>query len=354
MNQKISIIVPVYNAAKTIGYTVNSVLTGNFDENCELILVDDGSNDSSPRLCDALSALNPLIKVVHKTNGGVSDARNVGMDNCTGDYVMFLDSDDLLPNMTLSHFRNALEYSPDIVIGGYSVCTQSGNSVKTGQIPASDRFYSQLELSMFWDDNLQHNGSYLRPVWGKLFRRELIYSDTPLRFYKSQNYGEDMLFLFAYLCRCRNVVTVSESLYIYREGNTGLSSDLSSDKHLDQLFRLCGLYSSLIEEMEDIFPQSKTVAGLRHNDLVGRLACRALTVFCTRRTKVCTRENISLLYSIMKKDASLRGVKGLFSLRPGQIPNILLYKIGSPFFTEEVYRLSAVLCELFNLRPERF
>ena len=352
MSKRISIIVPVYNAARTLEYTLGSVLSGNFSKDCELIIIDDGSTDDSPGICDRFGSLNPDIKVIHQPNSGVSQARNAGMDASDGEYLMFLDADDILPELTLSLCLSALESSPDIVIGGYSTRSAEGRPIR--QIPVFDRIYQDWELSMFWDDNFSHYGSFLRPVWGKLFCRSLIYSEEPLRFCKSLNYGEDFLFLFEYLCRCRKVVTVSETLYIYRDGGTGLSSDLSSDRHLLQLIQLVGLYDALTVKMKAAFPQSRAVAGMYHQDLVGRLICRALTVFSTRKTKICTSDNISRFYSLMKKDAGLKGLKGLFSLRARQIPNLLLFKIGSPRFSAMVYGMSSALCELFHFRPRRY
>lgn len=354
MNKSISIIVPVYNAAKTLEYTVGSILSGNFDGSCELILVDDGSTDESPSICDRLSQLNPDIKVIHKCNGGVSEARNAGIDAASGEYLMFVDSDDLLPEMALQRCRNVLGSGADLVVGGYSVHSLSGKTIQNVQIPLSDRNYSGWEINLFWDDNYNHRGSFLRPVWGKLYRRQALCSGTPLRFQKGLDYGEDLLFLFDFICRCRSVITISESLYIYREGNQGLSADLSSDRHLYQLIQLTGLYASLVARMEKCFPDSRKVGQLRHRDLVGRLVCRALTVFATRRTGICTSDNISRFYSIMKTDPQLIGLSGIFTLRMGQIPNLLLFKLGSPRLSEKVYRMSAAICEFFKIRPRKY
>lgn len=354
MNKSISIIVPVYNAAKTLEHTVGSILSGNFDGNCELILVDDGSTDESPSLCDRLSLLSPDIKVIHKPNGGVSDARNAGIEAAVGEYLMFVDSDDLLPKMALQRCCNALESGADLVVGGYSLRSLSGKTVTDVQSPLSDRIYSGWEINLFWDDNYSHRGSYLRPVWGKLFRRQTVCSGVPLRFQKGLGYGEDLLFLFEFICRCRRVTTISESLYIYRESNQGLSADLSSDRHLYQLVQLTGQYASLLDRVEKCFPDSRTVGQLRHRDLVGRLVCRALTVFATRRTVLCTSDNISRFYSLMKTDPQLIGLSGIFTLRMGQVPNLLLFKLGSPKLAEVFYRMSAAFCEFFKIRPQKY
>ena len=89
----ISVIIPVYNAAKYLPRCVKSV-QAQTHKNLEIILVDDGSKDNSPQLCDAFAAQDPRVKVFHKPNGGVSSARNVGLDNARGEYIGFVDADD--------------------------------------------------------------------------------------------------------------------------------------------------------------------------------------------------------------------------------------------------------------------
>ena len=93
MNDLISVIVPVYNVEKYLNKCVYSILNQSYRD-LEIILVDDGSTDSSGRICDELSKLDPRILVVHKNNGGLSDARNAGMKIANGNYISFIDSDD--------------------------------------------------------------------------------------------------------------------------------------------------------------------------------------------------------------------------------------------------------------------
>ena len=97
--KKISVIVPVYNTEKYLKRCVCSIINQNY-HNVEIILIDDGSKDSSGKVCDILAEQDSRIKVIHQVNAGVSKARNIGIDNANGDYVVFLDSDDeLLPNV---------------------------------------------------------------------------------------------------------------------------------------------------------------------------------------------------------------------------------------------------------------
>lgn len=347
----ISVIVPVYNASRTLEYTVGSILSPSFSKRCELILVDDGSTDGSAEICDRMGDIGGRVRVVHKQNGGVSSARNAGIAAASGLYLTFVDSDDLLPADCLAMWLEAVSGgdAADLYVGGYrTVC---GSCAAT--VPAKSCRYPEEAIGQFIDDNCSDDGSYLRPVWGKLFRKSVI-DNAGLRFETGLSYGEDLLFLSRFLLECGSAVTVPECVYIYRAGMSGLSSDLCSDSHLIQLMSLLEPYSATILEMERRFPDSAGVRRLYHMDLVGRLVCRILTVFATRRTCLCNSDNISRLYHYMKKDARLARCGGVFSLRPGQIPNLLLFRLSSPLLSAHFYRLSACICELFSIRPRRY
>ena len=347
---KISVIVPLFNAATTIEYTVGSILSPAFFDDCELILVDDGSTDGSGEKCDAIAGIHERIHVIHKQNGGVGPARNAGMRIARGEYVTFVDSDDILPKDCLADWLDTISAgTADLYVGGYRLL----NGSPVAPSPEKSRLYAHGELSEFIDDNLCDNGSYLRPVWGKLFRKSLI-DKYYLRFEPSLSYGEDMLFLFRFLLHCDGAMTVPRCTYVYRSGASGLSSDLCSDRHVMQLMMLLGPYSETLRAMESAFPESMKAKSLYHRDLVGRLICRILNVFATRRTQLCTSDNISRLYHYMRSDPALNRLGGAFSLRLGQIPNLLLYRFGSPLLSAHFYRFSALVCSLFRIRPRRY
>lgn len=347
---KISVIVPVFNAETTIEYTVGSILSPAFFEDCELILVDDGSTDGSADRCDRIADIHRRIHVIHTKNQGVSQARNEGLKLASGEYVTFVDSDDIMPKGCLSDWLVTISAdAADLYVGGYRLL----NGSPIAPAPEKSRLYGSGELSEFIDDNLCDNGSYLRPVWGKLFRKSLIYNNA-LRFEPALSYGEDMLFLFRFLLCCDTVMTVPRCTYVYRNGESGLSSDLNSDRHVMQLLSLLDPYSETLNDLESAFPESVKVKSLCHRDLVGRLICRILTVFATRRTRLCTSGNISRLYHHMHRDPALNRCGGLFSLRPGQIPNLLLYRLSSPRLSAAFYKVSAMICETLRIRPRRY
>lgn len=125
---KISIIVPVYNVEKSVGRCVESIIAQTF-KNIEILLIDDGSIDDSGTICDKYALKDARVKVIHKKNGGVGSARNVGLDNAIGKYVMFCDSDDYVEPTWCEKMYNSIEESD----GFFSFCGY--NSVRiSGEI----------------------------------------------------------------------------------------------------------------------------------------------------------------------------------------------------------------------------
>ena len=121
----ISVIVPVYNTEKYIEKCVMSILNQTY-KNLEIILIDDGSTDNSPQICDSLAKKDNRITVIHQPNGGVSSARNIGLDNTHGDYITFVDSDDYIePNMI--EFLSENIGDTNIAMCGYTSVDENGN-----------------------------------------------------------------------------------------------------------------------------------------------------------------------------------------------------------------------------------
>ena len=121
----ISIIIPVYNVKEQLTECVNSILEQSYEQ-YELILVDDGSTDGSSELCDQLAKISSKIHVIHKKNGGVSSARNIGLDTACGEFVVFVYSDDIIYNTYLELFINA-STEADLVIGSLQDIYVDGN-----------------------------------------------------------------------------------------------------------------------------------------------------------------------------------------------------------------------------------
>lgn len=332
----ISLVIPVYNSAETLSDTVSCVLSQDFDA-LEVILVDDGSVDGSAQLCDRLALSDARIHVIHKPNGGVSSARNAGLEAASGKYVMFMDADDRLKDGAL-----ALMYADDadFVVAGFEKVMDSR---RQRYVPATSCLYEGNEqMCTFFDSIINDDECYLlnSPCF-KLFRTSVI-RENGIAFVEGLSYAEDKIFVMTFLSHADSARTVSDAVYEYviREGS--LSSDLSSDAHLRQVFLLLKEYSPLLSGLEVRYQGSRMLRMLYHRDLVSRYVCRILTEFAVRRSALLNEENISVLYSYMDADRN----PGVFSVRMGQIFNMLLYKLGSPSFTCAVYKLTAFLCGL--------
>lgn len=197
---KISIIVPVYQAESTIKKCVDSILEQNFTD-FELILVDDGSTDLGGHLCDEYAKQDTRVIVLHKKNGGVASARNLGIENAKGEWCMFVDSDDWLdePDYLAALYSNST--NTQIVVSGFkyyynretadpqSLCQQ--NKLFTGQ-DYVDFVSSQLISTNFV------------VVWAKLFKTEVI-KNNHLLFDLKMNVVEDAQFLHSYLAKCDTI-----------------------------------------------------------------------------------------------------------------------------------------------------
>lgn len=199
----VSIIVPVYKADKLLPRCIDSILSQSFTD-WELILVDDGSPDASGVLCDQYAAQDSRIHVLHKPNGGVSSARNLGLEHATGEYVTFIDADDYIKPQFL---ECVLSKTPaDLVICGFD------NVGCVGFLPDAESISLQgntIALSKLIDIPY-----YLDAPWCKLFKRQLI-KDNNHHFDHGLRLSEDTLFCYEYLSYCNTVNVISDRLYVY-------------------------------------------------------------------------------------------------------------------------------------------
>lgn len=169
MNDKISIIVPCYNIERYVKNTINTIISQTY-KNIEIILIDDGSKDNTPYILDALKCNDYRIKVIHKENGGVSNARLEGVKCATGEWIAFVDGDDRIePNMYEILLKNAKKYNADISHCGYRMVYPDGHSdlyYGTGKVIKQSNYEGIYDLL---------SGEYIEPgVWNKLYRKSLF------------------------------------------------------------------------------------------------------------------------------------------------------------------------------------
>lgn len=201
---QISIIVPIYNNEKYVSRCIDSILAQTFRD-FELILIDDGSADSSGKICDKYAQKDNRITVVHKENSGTSSARNYGLEISTGKYITFVDSDDcILPN-----YLADICYDYDLVICGVETI---GNEKVIDFANREGVLSNKSEIGNWFIADC--NTLYLTAICSKLFRRDIII-DNQLRFNTTLVRGEDTIFVFNYLCHCKNIKLVQSTPYHY-------------------------------------------------------------------------------------------------------------------------------------------
>ena len=333
-NVKISVIIPVYNAADFLPRAVGSVFMQEFDD-FEVILVDDGSTDGSSAICDEFAAHDERVCVIHKENGGVSSARNAGLDAAHGEFVMFVDADDAIKDDSLERMYS---FNSDFVLAGFEK-VQDGKLLESYMPSKTVSYHGTGEICIFFDKVLPAKNTYiLNSACFKLFRRSVLV-DNNVRFVEGLSFAEDKIFVMNFLQHVQSVRTVEFGVYTYFLRSGSLSSDMKSEAHARQVFKLLEVYGPVLKDLESRFADSQRISALYHMDFVGRYVCRILDIFATRKTELLTVENLTLLYEYMAADQKL----GVFSIRFGQIPNILLYKFGRPQFSCRFYAMCASL-----------
>jgi len=211
---KLSIVIPVYKTERTLRRCVESVLRQRFRD-YQLILVDDCSPDSCPELCDALAQEDHRVQVVHrKTNGGLSEARNSGIEKARGEYITFVDSDDFLGDDTLKPLMDLLAIHHDYDLLEYSVHQHYGRPKGMTTLRLENREYD--DMHQYWYDARAYQHSY---AWNKIYRRELF---SDVNFPAGRKF-EDMFTLPQLLEKCQMVATTSEGYYYYCYNQEGIT-----------------------------------------------------------------------------------------------------------------------------------
>lgn len=212
---KISIIVPAYNAEKTIRRCIESICATNY-HNKEIIVVNDGSKDGTLDILNVLAKQNENLFIIDKQNGGVSSARNAGLDKATGDFIIFVDSDDYVDSSLLDNYD--VNCSADMQIQGYKVVDNYGNAKKREELCECE--YKNM-AQMIYEIEKQ-TSSYIRQPWNKLYKRSVI-ERYNIRFCESMPIAEDFLFNLCYVEKSNIVKLVNGASYNYILENSTLT-----------------------------------------------------------------------------------------------------------------------------------
>lgn len=226
----ISIIVPVYQVEKYLEKCINSIISQTY-KNLEIILVDDGSTDNCPAICDRFQTEDPRIKVIHQENGGLSHARNIGLEIATGDYIGFVDSDDWIePNMYEILMSALQETEAYIAVCNRKLEYEDSQSPLTYVKSVERKMYSAEEAlrKLIIGDNIIHN-----TVWDKIYRKNII---TNIKFPTGKIY-EDYLWTALVIGNSRMIVGIDYLFYHYLIRSSSLSRNdkLAIQRSLDTI-----------------------------------------------------------------------------------------------------------------------
>lgn len=244
----ISIIVPVYKVEAYLDECVESIVHQSY-KNLEIILVDDGSPDRCPAMCDAWSKKDPRIQVIHKTNGGLSDARNAGMSRATGQYVAFVDSDDWIEKNYIEWLYRAIqETASDLAACDVrEVFTKEDVPVISDESGDVKKCTSLEALS----DLLKGQG-FRAVAWNKLYRAELLKDEH----FEVGRLHEDEFFSYRIFDKAASLAYVDLPLYNYRQREGSIMSTASLG-HLDSLDAYLGRLSLLKKKYPTLYTRDK-------------------------------------------------------------------------------------------------
>lgn len=231
----LSVIIPVYNAETYIGPTLDSLLNQDISD-YEILCVNDGSKDSSPEILERYAAVHPRVRVIHKENGGVTSARNTGLNAAEGEFIWFVDADDLVKENSFGRLRSLAKNCDRVIFGAYEFTDEM-----TGE-----------EWARSADNSLTTNSSfYDSVVWRCLLRREFLLQNDLFFRYPELTHGEDGLFMYEVTLCSPVAVETEEVLYFYRLHSGSAEAAVSPEsiaRRLRSLVRVCHILKGYYEK----------------------------------------------------------------------------------------------------------
>ncbi|MCH5270483.1 MAG: glycosyltransferase family 2 protein [Lachnospiraceae bacterium] len=216
--EKISVIIPIYKVEAYLEKCIDSVQKQSY-RNLEIILVDDGSPDDCGKICDRYAGEDTRIKVLHKENGGLSDARNKGLDAATGEYIFFVDSDDFIhPDMIRILYQNLQAAEADISVCGFLPVLEGKEELQTSSEENRTEIFEREEVMHC----LQHRNLLTVVAWNKLYKSSLF---AELRYPKGKLH-EDEFLIHRLLHLCTKIVFTDRKLYYYLQRSSSIMGEL--------------------------------------------------------------------------------------------------------------------------------
>lgn len=243
----ISIIIPVYKVEKYLEKCIQSVINQTY-KNIQIILVDDGSPDNCGKICDEYAERDQRIEVIHKSNGGLSDARNKGLEIAKGEYIGFVDSDDYIEADMYEVLYNLLkQYNADVSICNFYTVSQEKIAIKNADNGIKE--YNRIEIlkEILLDNNIQ---SY---AWNKLYKKELF---DEIKYPVGKKY-EDIGTTFYLLEKCNKVVVTGKPEYYYINRQDSIVNNVTETTITDYIELIIQRYDYIEENIKELSSYNK-------------------------------------------------------------------------------------------------
>lgn len=227
--EKISVIVPAFNAEKTIKESIQSIQVQTYS-NIEIIIVDDGSTDKTAEIVKQLATNDSRIELISINNSGVSIARNIAIENSKGQYIAFLDADDLMEVKMLEKLVGVMSENIDLACCGYTTISEDGKELfqqrLINKIWSEENIYCAIE-------NMQETKTF-NVLWNKIFKKDIICKNN-IKMNSNISMGEDLLFIIEYIKAMENKIALIDlPLYRYRLSSKGLQATKNGKDSLDR------------------------------------------------------------------------------------------------------------------------
>ena len=314
MKTQLSVIVPVYNTERFLRRCIESILNQNV-EKCELILINDGSTDSSGKICDEYAKQDKRIKVIHKQNGGLSDARNVAIDVATGEFITFIDSDDYVTDDYIMTLYSLIEkYECKVSIALYNTFVEGSKPKVVNRVYRED---CQTNIKAI--EEMFYQEKYDTASWAKLYHSSLF--ATGIRYPKGIVY-EDLATTYLLIFQSDKVAFCNRRIYNYLLRRDSIEGSSFSSKKMDSALKVCELMESHLDILGKVMQAYqcrmmsfffhlllKMPDGYEHrNMLYKRIKAIRWSVLCNSRARKKARVASLLSY------LGLGSVKGVFHL----------------------------------------
>ena len=231
-NKFVSIIIPIYNGEAYIDKCVSCIKNQTYT-NFEVLFIDDGSKDSTAFLCDQIAMEDKKFRVIHKLNGGVSSARNLGISNALYDYITFVDVDDYIEPQ---YIENLVKVDADVVIGGAKIMPPKNEIIKY-----ENGIYDRTNIGKKISNNI-FTIPFFTP-WAKLYKTKIL-KDFNIKFDEKIIFSEDTIFFFEYLAKCNSFVFIGATDYCHYLSDI-FKYKMSNDDIVYRANRLIDSYSKM-------------------------------------------------------------------------------------------------------------